>query len=68
MNNYIAFIIKIGNGYLKKDPNISIMGPKYYVVFKNTEATWFSRDDVIIVAKRYGGEPLGLLPVVLDKE
>lgn len=69
MKEYISYIVKVGNGYLTRNTNASIVfGPKYEITLNPTNAKWFSKDDVFVVAKRYGGQPIGLLPVLLDVE
>lgn len=69
MKEYVAYVVKIGNGYLAKDPNASFMSEsKYKITFKASDALWFSKEYVFDTAKRYGGQAIGLLPVLLEDE
>ena len=69
MKEYIAYIVKIGNGYLAKNPNASILSPsKYTITLQVRDAYWFSKEYVFDTAKRYGGQAIGLLPVLLEDE
>lgn len=60
---YIAYIVKIGKGYLYKTGNL--MSP-YGITFNVTKAHWFSRDVGHGIANTYGGQLIGLVPDVLD--
>lgn len=74
MTEYIAYIVKVGNGYLAKDPKLSLMefyggySKKYKQVEDITKAEMFHNYDVVTVAKKYGGQAVGLLPVLLEDE
>ena len=69
MKEYVAYVVKIGNGYLEKDHNASILAAsKYKITLNVRDAFWFSKEYVFDTAKRYGGQAVGLLPVLLDDE
>ena len=69
MKEYVAYVVKIGNGYLAKDHNASILSAsKYKITLHARDAFWFSKEYVFDTAKRYGGQAIGLLPVLLEDE
>lgn len=69
MSEYVAYVVKVGNGYLAKVPNASILSPlQYTITLEVRSAFWFSKEYVFDTAKRYGGKAIGLLPVMLDDE
>lgn len=68
MTEYIAYIVKVGTGYLTTDTNASVYGPKFKLTFKAPDARWFSKEHVFEVTKEYGGQTIGLLPVLLEEE
>ncbi|WP_370673037.1 hypothetical protein [Leuconostoc lactis] len=69
MKEYVAYVVKIGNGYLAKVHNASILSAsKYKITLHVRDAFWFSKEYVFDTDKRYGGQAVGLLPVLLEDE
>lgn len=68
MSEYVAYVVKVGTGYLTTDKNASLYGPEYKLTFRASAARWFSKEYVFDIAKRYGGQAIGLLPVLLEDE
>lgn len=67
MKEYVAYVVKVGNGYLAKYPNASILSAsKYKITLQVRDAFWFLKEYVFDTAKRYGGQAIGLLPVLLE--
>lgn len=67
MTEYVSYLVKVGNGYLFKKEDMLIMGNRYEITLSAKTAYRFTKDDAVDVAKRYGGNAVGLLPVLISE-